>query len=790
MIPNETPQTIETVGNTPVVGTFKITDSTQARILVSLSDKMYQRKELAFVREYSTNAADAHIVAQKPISEVIVTLPTLENLTFKVRDFGSGLTEEQIANVYCVFGESTKRNSNEQNGMLGYGCKAGFAHADSFTVTSWINGVKSTYQCIKGDSTKLHSVLLINRVDSNEPSGIEVCIPVKQNSVWTVHHEAADFYKHWPVIPTINNMLDNDKERMEAFRANPPTLKGEGWEIRPKCGSNAVGVAYMGFVAYNLDWNVMFNRMSLTAQKRVLFDLLQSNDVTLHFKMGEVQFVDSREHLEYTDLTINALMARIESIFACIKDAIQEKFDTASNLWEAKKLYNAIFGTGLLEVEKGEDVPSDTVQKIKILDGNLMKLETTFLGEFKWNGVALKGSGFDDINRFDNNTPNEVHSTQFNPIEPVMVTYRKKKTRTKVNRCNAEKNNEIKASEFVAVVINDTGKKSNQALVARYLIFKGNSNIRTVHVLSFVNDTIKDNFYSEYAFDTVPVIKMSEIVAEAKTWHSSNKTTRNYGGGGSGSRPMRYMDLETGRFEEVEVPLRELEDGGFFVLLGEGRRYCHRIEGENGCGYWEASTFLENLKLFVEAAGLDIDRVYMIPAKVRDSKWFGEAKDSGEWVNVWKVIKENLSAEDLGIDVQAYVDAKEYDACEVVCKESADKIVPLIREKNSYIFTVLSTVIAKSYTENKELLQALSGLGVLNNIIGGTKASLDYRKIKANMLAKYPMLSHYNYSLENDNLDENEAKEVATYINAMDCYTELYPEAVAKTEAEVETVEA
>ena len=80
MIPNETTQTLATVGTLSTVSQFKITDATQARILVSLSDKMYTKKELAFIREYSTNAADAHIVAEKPIADIVVTMPEMNGL--------------------------------------------------------------------------------------------------------------------------------------------------------------------------------------------------------------------------------------------------------------------------------------------------------------------------------------------------------------------------------------------------------------------------------------------------------------------------------------------------------------------------------------------------------------------------------------------------------------------------------------------------------------------------------------------------------------------------------------
>lgn len=459
MIPNDTPQVIDTFGNDVApVGLYRITEANQARILLSLSDKMYTRKELAVIREYSNNGNDAHIVAGKPTSELIITLPTFENLTFKVRDFGSGLTKEQIRDVYCVLGESTKRNSPDQNGVLGYGCKAGFAHADSFTVTSWINGEKTIYNCIKGDVVKLPSVIELSRCPSDEPSGIEINIPVKQGSLWTFHREAVNFFKFWDNLPTIINLDEEERQKIDTFRNTPPTLSGDGWSIRPKSDGSAVGVAFMGGVPYRIDWNTLGSRMALTAQRRVLFELFQNNDVVLTFKMGEVQFVDSREGLEYTDKTISAMILRIESMFDKIKDSIQSKFTNLANIWEAKMVYNAIFATGLIEVEKGED--QTTVEKIRILDGNLSRLETCFAGSFYWNGISISGPGFSLINRFDNQDTSKIHDCSHNPISPVMITYRKKKQRTKVWRCSEYDGNNIVASQRVAVVINDTGIKT------------------------------------------------------------------------------------------------------------------------------------------------------------------------------------------------------------------------------------------------------------------------------------------------------------------------------------------
>ena len=95
MIPNEILQQVDTLGPTAVVSDFRITTATQARVLMTLSDKMYTRKQLAVLREYSTNAADAHVMVGKPVSDIQVSLPTLEDLNFRVRDFGTGLTEDE-----------------------------------------------------------------------------------------------------------------------------------------------------------------------------------------------------------------------------------------------------------------------------------------------------------------------------------------------------------------------------------------------------------------------------------------------------------------------------------------------------------------------------------------------------------------------------------------------------------------------------------------------------------------------------------------------------------------------
>jgi len=789
MIPNEILQTSETLGPTSAVGNFRITDATQARILMSLSDKMYMAKERAVIREYSTNAADAHVVSEKPISDIQVSLPTIEDLNFRIRDFGTGLTEEEIRNVYCVFGESTKRNSNKLNGVLGYGCKAGFAHADSFTVTSWQGGKKTVYQCIKGDSTKLHSAIRLSQEDSTEPSGIEICVPVKQSSCYTFHQEAIMFYRSWPTMPTIKGLSDEETQTLTKFRSTPATLKGQGWEVRPPAEA-ARGIAYMGWVPYLIDWNVINQRMALDAKSRALFDLLRKNDVILYFEMGEVNFVDSREQLEYTDKTLDVLISRIRVIFEKIKDSIQDKFVGLPTLWHAKIMYNAIFGTGVLESEKGENETSGIEERIKILEGNLMQLENTFVDTFTWNDIVLRGPSFTNINRFDNDFGFHEDKS-YTPSIPVMMTYRKKKNRVKSHSCKPGKCDKIVCSPNVAVILNDTGRKTGQQLAARYLVLKEGSVTRTVHVLNFEGDEIKGQFYKEYQFYSVPVIKLSEILPEAKKWQSANKVSRSYGGGGSGARPMHYIDVEDGTVEEVEVPMREIEEGGYYVKVSTERRRRRGddttyIQGRNFATY-DVSDIVASLQTIFEELDLDVDRIYIINEKTSESKWFQQAVGSGEWKLLWKAIDKALP--NLTLNVNHMVDAENYENTTTIHEETAKQLVPLVMDKNSPILELIKTVSGKDYQFIIKVKDAFREIGLWREIKGDHNGTIDFAKASQNVKMAYPYLPWI--TLANDYYTTPEGiAHIAKYVNAMDLFVNLTRDKSVVPKVESEAVSA
>ncbi len=68
-----------------------------------LSSKIYTDVPLAIVRELSTNAFDAHVennCADKPFD---VKLPNALDPEFAIRDFGPGLSDENIETIYTTY---------------------------------------------------------------------------------------------------------------------------------------------------------------------------------------------------------------------------------------------------------------------------------------------------------------------------------------------------------------------------------------------------------------------------------------------------------------------------------------------------------------------------------------------------------------------------------------------------------------------------------------------------------------------------------------------------------------
>jgi hypothetical protein len=151
---------------------FKI--AANSRLFSVLSDSIYTRKIDAVIRELCCNAFDAHVEARQD-RKFQVTLPSEFNPEFRVRDFGTGLCEDDMQ-MYTTYGESTKSGSNAYIGAFGIGAKSPFAYTNIFNVTSYHGGVARAYSMFVEDGVPRMTKL--GEGPTDEHSGLEVFFPV------------------------------------------------------------------------------------------------------------------------------------------------------------------------------------------------------------------------------------------------------------------------------------------------------------------------------------------------------------------------------------------------------------------------------------------------------------------------------------------------------------------------------------------------------------------------------------------------------------------------------------
>jgi hypothetical protein len=174
-----------------------------------LRDKIYTNKILAPVREYICNAIDAHVEFGID-KDVEVKFGNLTGTwVWSVRDFGLGLDEDDIRNVFGKYGKSSKRDTEKQVGAFGVGAMSGFSYTDTFYVTSFHKGTKTSYICTLGAGDFGVSVGEIYEV-SKEPTseqGMEISFEVAEKDSFNFRNETNKMVCSFPQGTNITYQL-------------------------------------------------------------------------------------------------------------------------------------------------------------------------------------------------------------------------------------------------------------------------------------------------------------------------------------------------------------------------------------------------------------------------------------------------------------------------------------------------------------------------------------------------------------------------------------------------------
>jgi hypothetical protein len=640
-------------------------DEESIRVMLEQSrDGFYSNKELAPIREYSTNARDAHVESNCHSRPIEVTLPSQLSPELRIRDFGKGLSFERLCDVYFHYWKSTKRGSNDTNGCLGIGSKSAMAYCDAYTVISICNGEKIV---ATGQKNGYADVIFRGQKDNSEVDGIEIVIPIQQKDIAKFIHEAMEFFKYWDIRPVFHNIEEDTLKESFNIMDTKPFLSGEGWAIRPSGYGNSESKAIMGFVPYSIDWEQVKNSIPPEINQKIhgIFDFLQENLTTLYFSNGTLSFTPNRESLQYNEPTVKALSEKLVSIYESLLNLITDKISDAPNIWEAKIRYNRIFRREL----EGFD-------KESMYSGNLSTLERILKGRIQWKGITIENGLFEELHEWDKND-GKLDSNQYRSSSesmPVLNTYVKDDDRTGIKSCSRRSrrrwrsysNNQIIASPKSVVIIQDTDKNSLAKGLARWFLYKSNKDVSQVYVLNLSNSAVKTAFFKHFNFDTVPVSYVSQNEPLIKSYLKSIRAPR---GSGTGSpresqplycpfveitnrRTANYVSEPSWNYENVNA--RGVEGGGFYVVYAKNFFTYDGKDIEHGSSgyFWQA---IYDLALIV---GENIPKVYGIHPKTANSVWFKEAIEEGCWTNLFDWVKENIDKlpKDIIKKVSAYCD--------------------------------------------------------------------------------------------------------------------------------------
>lgn len=143
----------------------------------ALTTSLYKDRLRAPVREILSNAIDIQnrIGNKQPIE---IKLPTPLDSQFRIRDFGSGLSKEDMLRLYSSLFSSDKHlaRANEVGGF-GVGAKSPFAYTDAFTVESFHNGTRTIYSAFM-DGNRAPQLLELYQEITIEPNGLAVSYPI------------------------------------------------------------------------------------------------------------------------------------------------------------------------------------------------------------------------------------------------------------------------------------------------------------------------------------------------------------------------------------------------------------------------------------------------------------------------------------------------------------------------------------------------------------------------------------------------------------------------------------
>lgn len=286
-----------------------------------LSASLYSNPLLAALREILCNADDAH--KQAGISDPINVKVTCDDdgdadaWSVVVRDFGAGIPDSMMDEIYLVFGESTKKDVEEATGGFGLGSKAPWAIVDQFFVTSHHEGVKTVYTLVKSDPDNDNKPSIQSLFSGpTDESGLEVRIPISSNKSRDVINTIGSllYYGDMPANVRFGGGTTRlaDQKGMSTIPgtislcALPSRWGNRNYRVEPHAATLAVARESQIYIRYGTVLYPVTCQMDLPK--------IESHFWIIQAPPNSISLNPNRETLLYSETTLNTLRALCASV--------------------------------------------------------------------------------------------------------------------------------------------------------------------------------------------------------------------------------------------------------------------------------------------------------------------------------------------------------------------------------------------------------------------------------------------------------------------------------------------
>lgn len=324
-------------------------DEDSSVFMMDMLGKLYARPAQAALREYLSNAQDAHVSKGGVLPPIQVTLPDAQTYTVRrqpqtlsIRDFGNGMSEEEFKTILSRYGKSTKRDSNELIGGFGLGAKAGFALGDEFFMTSYQNGQGLRVRIFK-DSTNQGYVEVIERFTTAEPDGmlVEVTVPAGNISEFEPQALRHFFWAYDSKTITITPCPEvHHKSFHNADQFSPLEFDGNvvGWfGNRDVLDSSSHLYAIVGKVTYKLRLYKVLGMGNDSAAVRNLrryqtffrnFERVRA----INLPIGSIDMPSSREEITMSERSVQTIHNVLSQYVGLLHVQLQNEINAATYL--------------------------------------------------------------------------------------------------------------------------------------------------------------------------------------------------------------------------------------------------------------------------------------------------------------------------------------------------------------------------------------------------------------------------------------------------------------------------